>query len=152
MEGPGIGNQCHVDALGYVLRNAAPDSFAKIVDHLANSRGGRVDPVYGAKMFACGVMIDVYGEMGVETLDPRATEIGTLDHKNGVIVTIERTEIAYLVRPGQAQVSRRHVAAHDDLGAFAKRAQKPAKAKRRTDAVTVRFYMRCDGKPVLVFN
>src|SRR2546423_4177042 len=104
MERAGVGNQCHIKTFGDLAGHAAANGFAKVIDHLADSRGGRVDPVNSCKLRARRVMIDVYGKLAGETVDTGTFDVGTFDDEHGIVLIVDRGYLSDLVCSGQRAV------------------------------------------------
>src|SRR6266404_3559252 len=119
-----VGNQRHVNTFGNLFCNSPAYSLAQIVDHFADRRSGRVNPVYRAEMRACRVMIDVDCELVFKAGDSRTLQVGTFDEENGVVLAVDRLYIADLVGAGQSTIRERNFAANDDFGVFPERTEK----------------------------
>src|SRR5262245_46655936 len=98
------------------------------------------------------VVIDVYCELFVETLDAGPFKIGALDDEDRIVLTFEHFNVANRIGAGQTSIRRRNLTADDDLSRLAQGVQQPAKAERRSDAIAIRFDVRRDTKFVSVFN
>src|SRR6185369_11654435 len=152
MKRSGVGDQRCVDALCDLFRDANAGRFAEVVDHFTDRRCSRIDPVDVSEQRSRRMVIDVDDELLFEIREPRARNVGTLDHKHGVIRRIDDGSDAYVVCAGELLVSVWNRIAHDDFDVFIKRTQQPVKTERRSEAVAVGADMRGDRETTLCLD
>lgn len=70
-------------------------------------------------MLARGMMIDIHGKCIFQTGDAGAVNIGTLDDKDRIVISVDRADVANLASPGQTSIRLRHITMNDDLGILA---------------------------------
>src|SRR5437899_3057397 len=85
MEGARICKQSRIDAFSYLLVDRHAKSFAQIIDHLSDRRGGRIDPVDLAEERCCAMVIDVDDKLLVEVYEAWTVDIAAFDDESCVI-------------------------------------------------------------------
>src|SRR6185503_9400382 len=152
MERSGVSDKRCVHALCDLFCHADAGRFAEVVDHFTDRGSSRIDPVDVSEERGCRMVIDVDDELLFEIDQPWARNVGTLDHKHGVIRRIDHGSDAYIVCAGKLLVSVWNRIAHDDFDVFIKRAQQPVKTERRSEAVAVGTDMRGDRETTLCLD
>ena len=130
MKRAGVCDESHIKALGNLDRDTPADGLAKIVDHLSDSGGGRVDPVDRAEMFACGVVVDVNGELFLKVGDAGAKSVGALDNKNCIVFFIDSLNASDVFDAGKFLIRTGDLVTGNDFCIFAKRPDQPIKPER----------------------
>jgi hypothetical protein len=103
-------------------------------------------------MFAGSVVVDVDRELFVEAGDTGTMKVGTFDDEDRIVSLIDPFDVANIGRTGKASIREGNIATNNDLSRFSERTQKPAKAERRSDTISIGFDVSGDSKILLVFN
>jgi len=103
-------------------------------------------------MLAGRVVVDVDREDLIQPLDPRAADIGALDHKDRIVLSVDLTDVFDQLGSRKIAIGRRYVSMHDDLSVLSERAQQPVQAQRRADAIAIRLDMRRNTEVIPVFD
>ena len=125
MERTGIGNQRGVGALSDLFRDTDARRFAKVVDHLADGGGSRVNPINGAKKSSSGVMVDVDYKLFVEIYQTRPRDVRTLDDEDRIVVPVNGRRDTYIFCCGQLLTGMWNWISHDHFDIFVECSQQP---------------------------
>jgi hypothetical protein len=97
---PRVGDERRVDALGDLARDAHADGLAEVVDHLADGRGRRVDPVDAAEGRGRRVVVDVDDEVLLDVQEAGTVNVRAFDDEDGVVRAVHARRDADGLRAG----------------------------------------------------
>jgi hypothetical protein len=103
-------------------------------------------------MLAGRVVVNVNCEFVFEPFDPGPVYVRALDYKDRVVFIIDGPNVADLLSTWKASVCDGHLPMNDHLRLLAETAKKPAKAKRRSNAVAVGLNVGGDTKLMFGFD
>ena len=103
-------------------------------------------------MFASCVVVDVDRELFFKPGDAGSVKIGAFDDEDRIVTLVDLLDVADVGGSGEASIGDGNIAIYDDLGRFSERSQKPAKAERRSDTISIGLDMSGDSKLLLIFN
>jgi hypothetical protein len=75
------------------------------------------------------VVVNVDRELSIESLDPGASDIRTLDNEDGVVIRVQCLKVANIIRTWKACISWRYITVDNDLSLFTERLEQPEKAQ-----------------------
>ena len=147
-----VGQQRGVDALGNLFGDAHAGGFAEVVDHFADGRGGRIDPINGAEQFGGGMMVDVDDELLFQIDQAGPVNIRTFNYEYSIIGAVNCGRDPDSIGARQLLVGMRRGVAHDYFDIFLERLQQPIETQRGTEAVAIGANMGSNRKAIFLLN